>query len=236
MASSFSWVEFVYYYFQIDEMRWDAMRCAEGEKFFSSWGGCWEYKERSCSHHLLRFHGFSQLQLTNKLMMKYFTKEEQQLSDFDRCSKQNHFNINDDNKTKQWQNWIVSWKRKSLWPFEPAVVIIESFLVKLTRIWFCWSLISDGCRYLSNVKHLNSTMEEADKEQKSHWWNCCFYLVRGAEKHLFGKVWIVSSFVEKKIWWQRRHYTSVYGLKKFLWHFETSTPWIYYAKVHLSLS
>ena len=26
------------------------------------------------------------------------------------------------------------------------------------------------------------------------------------------------------------------GLKKFLWHFETSTPWIYYAKVHLSLS
>ena len=61
-------------------MRWDAMRCAEGEKFFSSWGGCWEYKERSCSHHLLRFHGFSQLQLTNKLTMKYFTKKEQQLS------------------------------------------------------------------------------------------------------------------------------------------------------------
>ena len=31
--------------------------------------------------------------------MKYFTKKEQQLSDFDRCSKQSHFNINDDNKT-----------------------------------------------------------------------------------------------------------------------------------------
>ena len=42
---------------------------------------------------------FLSYNLQNKLMMKYFTKEEQQLSDFDRCSKQSHFNINDDNKT-----------------------------------------------------------------------------------------------------------------------------------------
>ena len=71
------------------------------------------------------------------------------------------------------------------------------------------SIVNRWCRYLSNLKHLNSntTMSINWRRRKVIFGEVVVVFVASRKtKHIFGKVWIVSSFVKKKIW-RRRHYT-----------------------------
>ena len=71
------------------------------------------------------------------------------------------------------------------------------------------SIVNRWCRYLSNLKHLNSNTTMSinwRRRRKVIFGEVVVFVASRKTKHIFGKVWIVSSFVKKKIW-RRRHYT-----------------------------